>query len=144
MLPMRLASGGLKLATGDTDASIFFFPGFFNWNEFADRIGRVADFYAGYGSYYPKAAMDQLLSVCSGPMKGKLWVDPIPFENAKTCQDSWVSLIGTYRQQNRLDTKGPHRVDEPIGKGMLAIAPTSVLMGESITQGLSDSMPVKA
>ncbi|HYX33707.1 MAG TPA: hypothetical protein VE954_11385 [Oligoflexus sp.] len=108
--------------------TVFFFPGFINWKEFARRIGRIADFYAGYGASYPAAAVDQVLSQCAEPMRGKEWPEPVAFGNT-TCQKRWQELIGSYRTQNNADPTGPHRIDDRIGKGMMTLASTSVLVG---------------
>lgn len=121
-----------------SDEQIFFFPGFINWEEFANRVGRIGNFYAGYGSFYPQAKMDKLLTACAEPMLGKMWRDSValPAEAglgaAKTCQDALVAIVGEYRQQNRTHDGGPERINDPIGKGMMAFASTSVLQGASI------------
>lgn len=108
------------------DPSIFFFPGFINWPELARRMGRIADFYAGYGAYYPQREVDAVLQQCAPQLAGKDW------NNAEilACQKEFTALIADYRKANIADVSGPHRIQDPIGKGTMALASTSILMGD--------------
>lgn len=108
------------------DTSIFFFPGFINWAELARRMGRIADFYAGYGSYYPRLEMEAVLQQCAPALTGKDWNN----SEILDCQKQFTALIADYRQSNIADVNGPHRIQDPIGKGMMALASTSILMGD--------------
>ncbi|HET9241618.1 MAG TPA: hypothetical protein VFO10_30405 [Oligoflexus sp.] len=107
------------------DTSIFFFPGFINWPELGRRMGRIADFYAGYGSYYPLRDMDAVLQQCAPALAGKDW----NHSEVLACQKDFTALIADYRKANIADVAGPHRIQDPIGKGMMALASTSILMG---------------
>ncbi len=114
------------------DPRIFLFPGFFNWENFAKSVGRIGDFYAGYQSYYPKKEMDALLTACSLPMRGQIWEKDVILPNGLNCQKSALKLMEDYRRNSLSRQGGAHRIDDPIGKGMLAIASTSVLTGPSV------------
>lgn len=107
------------------DTSIFFFPGFIHWPELARRMGRIADFYAGYGSYYPQRELDAILQQCAPALAGKDWNS-----ESLDCQKQFTALIADYRKANIENVNGPHRIQDPIGKGMMALASTSVLKGE--------------
>jgi hypothetical protein len=108
------------------DTSIFFFPGFINWPELARRMGRIADFYAGYGAYYPRRELDAVLQQCAPALAGKDW----NHAEVLDCQKEFTALIANYRKANIADVSGPHRIQDPIGKGMMALASTSILMGD--------------
>ncbi len=112
-----------------TDASIFLFPSFFNWDVFAQRIGRIGNFYAGYGLYYPKETMEEILRTCSKPMLGRSpdELSQIPFSQGVSCQDRLVEVISAYRSRLAKDKVGPFRIDEIPGKKTTVLISTAVL-----------------
>lgn len=114
------------------DSRIFLFPGFFNWERFAESVGRVADFYAGYHDFYPQQSLDRLLSACAERFRGKLWEDEVVLEDGRSCQREMVKLIDLYRTSMKEKKQNSLRIDEPIGKAMLSLVSTSVITGKSV------------
>lgn len=114
------------------DERIFLFPGFFNWQNFAQSIGRVADFYAGYHDFFPRERLDQLLTACAERLRGKLWEENVILADGRSCQGEMVELIKQYRSEMQQNSVKSLRIDEPIGKGMLSLVSTSVITGESL------------
>lgn len=119
-----------------TDPSVFLFPGFIDWDVVAQRLGRLGDFYAGYGSYYPKNRMEQVLSQCSKAAVGKTWdqIQEIRFSESKSCQEAMIDIIGFYRTRRIKDSTGPRRIDEIPGDQQTILISTSVFTDEMKSQ----------
>lgn len=119
-----------------TDPSVLLFPGFVDWNEIATRFGRLGDFYAGYGSYYPRDTMEQILARCSQPMLGKPWdnMQDIPFSEGISCKQKLIEVISSYRNRKIKDPSGPKRIEETPGGALTILISTSVLTDGMATQ----------
>lgn len=111
------------------DSSIFLFPSFFNWDVFAQRIGRLGNFYAGYGLYYPKESMQEILGTCAKPLVGRTpdELAQIPFSPGISCEQRLLELISAYRSRLAKDKAGPFRIDEVPGENQKVLISTAVL-----------------
>lgn len=113
------------------DNRLFFRSGAISFDDVAAKLGRVGDFYAGYGPA-DSAAMSAFLDACAEPSRGKFWEDV-----DASCKQQLGALVRGYRA--RLQTaQGSFgsRLDEHVGDyaPLATLLATSVLEGDAVTQ----------
>jgi hypothetical protein len=117
------------------DSDVFFRPGIVNFSKFVELIGRVADFYAGYGR--KQADMASFLNDCSAGTDDRLWSELSTKATAKgTCGERFTAIIKDWRA-NRSE-KSTHRVDDLPGLATKSITITSVVKEPSAMKKLQD------
>lgn len=127
------------------DFRTFFRPGLINFTAFADKIGRIANFYAGYGSFYEKNDAAQWLNSCAEPARGKSWSEIAAIKVGETtCGQMFNDLLLSYRTQllaaqRAGDETVPQRLDDPIGLRVRALISTSVLEGEDVVKNYDEA-----
>ncbi|MFK7888814.1 MAG: hypothetical protein AB8G16_18300 [Gammaproteobacteria bacterium] len=108
-------------------------PGPINFAAFANLVGRLGSFYAGYGPF-DASSTQSFLSSCAVQGRGMDWpaVAQLP-SGQSTCGEQFAALFDTFR-----DTYDPqtdtNRLDDPIGLYLPALVTTSVLQGEAIAE----------
>jgi hypothetical protein len=127
--------------SADSD-KILIHPGLLNFQGLADKLGRAADFYAGYGPT-DADAMEAFMSSCATQSLGMSWFEAagLPAGDS-TCGAAFDSMLGSYRAalaENRDEYTS--RIDETVGASMSALVSTSVFEGataESFSQARAD------
>lgn len=106
-------------------------PGPINFQAFANIVGRLGSFYAGYGPFQ-STQTGGFLQACALPGRGMDWpaVAQLPAGDT-TCGALFAELFDTYR-----DAFDPgvddNRIDDPIGLYLPSLVTTSVLEGAAI------------
>lgn len=133
---------GLGSFSADIDDKVFIRPSLISFPAVADKLGRIADFYAGYGPSDP-VAMEEFMSSCATPGRGLNWfeVSALPLGDS-SCGAFFDKMVGTYRSALAENPDAfDHRIDEPVGGKLSALISTSVLSGptaESFTKARLD------
>jgi hypothetical protein len=106
-------------------------PGPINFAAFANLVGRLASFYAGYGPF-DAAGTQSFLSACAVAGRGLDWpaVSQLPADGA-TCGERFADLFDSYRDAFDPQTDR-NRLDDPIGLYLPALVTTSVLQGAAV------------
>jgi hypothetical protein len=113
---------------------VFVRPGALDFPALAELLGRIADFYAGYGPL-DEVAMEGFLNACAEQGRGQSWatIATLPAGEA-TCGDLFGSIVLAWREAALADPDAfAHRVDERVGATMPALISTSVLVGDAAT-----------
>jgi hypothetical protein len=112
------------------DVRIFLRPGLIDWDGFAELVGRVGSFYAGYGPF-DQAGMDKWAAACAEPGVGKTWpeVAALPFGDG-TCGAAFAGLVGDYRAALAASPGAASRADDEVGRFVPVLITTSVLDGD--------------
>lgn len=106
------------------DSDVFFRPGVVNFSKFISLIGRVADFYAGYG--YSGPDMATFIKDCSERTDDKLWSEiSLKKTNTGTCGERFTTMIKNWR--NGRQNNFQHRIDDIPGLATKSIMVTSVV-----------------
>lgn len=114
---------------------VFVRPGALDFPVLAQLLGRIADFYAGYGPL-DEVAMEGFLNACAEQGRGQSWetITTLPAGDAR-CGDLFASTLVAWRELALEDPGAyPHRVDEMVGATMPALISTSVLTGDAAAQ----------
>lgn len=122
-----------QAAMGCNPAAIFVRPGLLDFRALVGKLGRIADFYAGYGPQDP-ARMAAWLDGCATAARGLDWaqVSALPFGYG-TCGDELRDMVTEYRAAVLADPDAKSvRIDQPIGSGLNALVSTSVLTGDAV------------
>ncbi len=125
---------GLASFSLDAGDKVFIRPSLLSFPAIADKLGRVADFYAGYGPADP-ASMEEFMSSCATPGLGMNWfeVSAIPAGDS-TCGAIFDKMVGTYRAALAENPDSfSHRIDDVVGGKMSALISTSVMSGNTAT-----------
>jgi hypothetical protein len=116
-----------------TDNRLFFRPGVIDWNTLAGLLGRVGDFYAGYGD---AAALGKFMDGCAVASVGKTWDEAaaLPYPTGGTCGDVFAKIVSDYRAEVRSTGVEPRRLSERIGapSALRKLVSTSVLTGDAV------------
>lgn len=118
------------------DDVIFVRPGIIDFGKFAEKIGRIANFYAAYGPY-DDAGMADFFESCATPGKGMMWseVAGLPAGDGATCGSLFADLAKTYREALLADEDSfDKRIDDAVGSNMHVLISTSVLEGDAVGQ----------
>ncbi|MBX3162708.1 MAG: hypothetical protein KF773_42495 [Deltaproteobacteria bacterium] len=112
---------------------IFIRPGLLSFEALADKLGRAASFYAGYGPA-DHERMSAWLDACALAGVGKTWFEVARLPTAtSTCGAELDAMIGTYRTALLADEgKYRSRIDDKVGAVMPALISTSVVTGASV------------
>ncbi len=113
------------------DPKIFIRPGIIDFKALARKMGRIANFYAGYGPY-DTSGMQAFFGACAAPSRGKTWTETAALEGpgGKSCGESFGALLKTYRKKLiATETTVKSRVDDPVGKYLPSLIMTSLLEG---------------
>ena len=116
------------------DDVIFVRPGLIDFSKLADKIGRIANFYAAYGPY-DEPGMARFFEHCATPGKGMMWseLSALPAGGDETCGSLFAGLAGEYRTALLADEdKYKKRVDDEVGSNMHVLISTSVLEGDAV------------
>lgn len=117
------------------DSDVFFRPGVVNFSKFISLIGRVADFYAGYGSSGPDMA--KFIQDCSQGTDDKLWSEIREKKTTNgTCGERFTAMIKDWRSRRPNDSK--HRIDDIPGLATKSILITSVVKDPAAIKKLLD------
>ncbi|HWB74434.1 MAG TPA: hypothetical protein VG755_05755 [Nannocystaceae bacterium] len=121
-----------QTAMGCNPKAIFVRPGLLDFGALVEKIGRIADFYAGYGPQDP-VRMAAWLDACAEPARGLDWaqIAALPM-NDTTCGAELTDMITQYRAAVLADGTVPRRIGEPIGAHLNALVSTSVLTGDAV------------
>lgn len=103
-------------------------PGVIDFESFADLIGRIGSFYAGYGPY-DQLAMENLLAACAPATRGLVWsrAAAVSVTERPTCGKQFAGILTAYRAASDFTT--PNRADDPIGAKTHVLVMTSVVRG---------------
>lgn len=116
---------------------LFFRPGAIGFDAVADKLGRVGDFYAGYGPA-DGAGTQAFLDGCADAGRGKPWSEVKDLHVGQTtCGEMFGHLLREYRAKlPAAEGTFRHRVDEEVGAyaPLATLLSTSVLVGESVSQ----------
>jgi hypothetical protein len=118
---------------GCNSKAIFVRPGLLDFTALVEKIGRIADFYAGLGPQ-DAARWQSWLDACAPASKGATWtnVAAAPLGAQGTCGAEFTAMVETYRDALVSSGARPARLDHPIGDGLAALISTSVLTGDAI------------
>lgn len=121
-----------QLEMGCNAKSIFVRPGLLDFGSLVEKIGRIADFYAGLGPQ-DAARWKTWLDGCAGVSKGASWttVAAAPLGDG-TCGGEFTAMAEAYREGVLAAGGRPTRLDQPIGDGLAALISTSVLTGGAV------------
>jgi len=121
------------------EIEVFLRPGLIDFAKLADKIGRIANFYAGYGAKgpgtapYDIAGMNEFLDECTHP--GAMWseIATMPAGDS-TCGEVFAGLVTEYRavlaaDEDSGDPQIPKRQEEAVGKHFPTLVSTAVLSG---------------
>ncbi len=135
-VPMVWAALSTFGAFSADSAEIFLRPGVVSFEGFAEKLGRIGSFYAGYGPV-DLPEWEAILAGCALPGRGLPWpeVAALPLGGSGTCGSRFAELLATWRsgfipQEN----SAKNRIDEPVGAKLRAMAITSVFLGNAATQ----------
>ncbi len=123
-----------QAAMGCNPKAIFVRPGLLDFRAIAAKIGRIADFYAGYGPQDAGRMAAWLDGCATGDARGKSWeeIAGLPLAGS-TCGAEFVAMLTDYRAA-LLATPDhvPQRLGEQIGAQHSALVSTSVLTGYAV------------
>lgn len=117
-----------------SDPSVFVRPGLVDFGAFADRIGIVADFYAGYGPI-DRAAAERFYADCSAGSRGQTWAQIASRSvGGQRCDARFRALVDGYLSARRgREGTFTRRVDERVGAHLPTLVTTAVLEGPAAT-----------
>ncbi len=106
-------------------------PGPINFTAFTNIVGRLGNFYAGYGPF-ERSKTQQFMQHCATPGLGLDWpaVRDLPAPGG-TCGSMFSDLFDTYLDNYDPDS-GPNRLNDRIGNYLRSFVATSVLEGDAI------------
>jgi hypothetical protein len=117
------------------DSDVFFRPGVVNFSKFVSLIGRVADFYAGYGHSPPD--MSSFINDCSAGTDKMLWSEiSVKQTISGTCGERFTAMIRDWRTRRVENSK--HRIDDLPGLATKSIMITSVVKDQEAVNKLRD------
>lgn len=140
-----------------TDMGIFYRSGLVDFKGLGILLGRIADFYAGYGSEETNEKLEKFLNTCAPDSKGKEWnrilqLNPECGNLFNEAVDSYytgaiveVKRVGVSKKLGTSFTKRektifPNKmIFEKVGSGLNALPTTSVLVGSGV-QKYRDSL----
>lgn len=113
-----------------SDPSVFVRPGLVDFGAFADRLGIVADFYAGYGPV-DRAATERFYADCSANSRGQTWAQLASRSvGGQRCDARFRDLVTRYLAARRgREGTFVHRIDERVGAHLPTLVTTAVLEG---------------
>jgi hypothetical protein len=123
-------AGGLDFEA--SDPTIFMRPGLVDFEAFADKIGHVGSFYAGY-TPVDLSAMSEFLDACATAGVGLPWreVAALP-AGASTCGARLTALVTSHRAAlAAAEAPYPSRAEDRIGTHVRALVTTSVLQDDA-------------
>jgi len=117
----------------EVDSTIVFVrPGALDFPVLAELVGRIGDFYAGYGPL-DAVAMEAFLNACAEQGRGYAWaeIEAMP-AGETTCGQLFAATLLAHRELALAEPNGfAHRIDESVGATMPALVSTSVLEGDA-------------
>jgi hypothetical protein len=117
------------------DARVFVRVGVINFDVIVRLLGRIGDFYAGYGTY-DSAGVTAWLDGCAAASRDLTWTETaaLPLPSGGTCGSRFAELYRAYETAHRAAPPSPSRLDESIGARLPMLAVTGVLTGAAIDQ----------
>lgn len=107
-----------------SDVDVFFRPGLINFPHLIDLVGRIADFYAGYGG--SQAEMAGFIAACGSGTEEKTWKELAPkLTSQGTCAVRFSGLVRDWRKNRNATTKS--RLMDEQGSRLKNIMITSVV-----------------
>jgi hypothetical protein len=121
------AQAGLRFEAADP--TVFVRPGLLSFATLADRVGFMADFYAGLGPVNHDA-FESFARDCSEGTTGRTWeeISGNRVRSRQSCSERFRALVTGYASSAR-GRSFEHRVDQRIGAYLPALATTAVLEG---------------
>lgn len=115
------------------DVQIFVRPGIIHFEGLADKLGRIASFYAGYAPA-DSARMETFLSSCSSLDRPRSWFEVMSLQAGEsTCGELFSSMVRDYHDELRSSTVSyPSRITEDVGVHLATLVSTSVLTGDAV------------
>lgn len=108
-------------------------PGMLSVPALAERLGRLADFYAGYEPT-DLARMEAFLDRCGDAGRGMTWSDLARIEAGEaTCGEMFNELVIDYRAARPSVSPRPRRIDEPVGEHLRGYYATALIVDESVS-----------
>lgn len=122
------------------DNRLFFRTGVLDWKALAGLIGRVGDFYAGYGPV-DEAAKSKWLDACADSTRDMPWADAarVAIAGGGTCGEAFSKIVADYRAKVRSAAPGSSRsrIDDSVGdprSPLKKLLSTAVLEGDAATK----------
>ena len=114
------------------DPRVFLRTSVINFDAFAELIGGIASFYAGYGPI-DREALQLWFRDCADASTGLTWEETaaLPGPMGLTCGEALTDQFNQYREAFALGG-APNRVDDPVGEYLPAFGVTGVLTGDAI------------
>ena len=115
------------------DPKILVRPGFIDFQAFARKIARIANFYAGYGPW-DEAAVTTLLDACAVPSRGLSWAQAAALPAGETtCGEMYADIVTAYREALVADEDNfVSRADDEVGAWIPSLISTSVITGDGV------------
>ncbi len=117
------------------DPKILIRPGILDFGAVADKLGRIANFYAAYtdGEADWGAEWGVVLDACATETAGMSWAEAAAVKAGEsTCGALFGDLLTRYRAALLANEDGfPKRVEDPIAGSFPALVSTSVLTGNA-------------
>ena len=111
------------------DADALVRPGVFDFDAFADKLGRAGSFYAGYGPAEAER-LRALLDDCAAPSRGLDWSQAAALPaGTGSCGEGFRAMVAAYRRAWGDGTRYRSRVDDLVGEFVPALITTSVVVG---------------
>lgn len=114
------------------DMALFYREGLVDFKFIALMLGKVADYYAGFGEVSANAYQKSFLNNCAVIAKNKWWDELI--EEAPYCADLFKKSLNKYYSQKDHANK---MIFEKIGSGLSAMPATSIVKGPAIARYFS-------
>ena len=108
---------------------VFLRPGILDFDALADKIDRLASFYAAYGPA-DDAAWQSFFARCTDDTRGKSWdaIADMPAGDGQTCGELFRSMASAYRETYVANEETlESRLDDPVGRYLTTLVSTSVL-----------------
>lgn len=120
-------------------AMVLLRPGVLSFDGVTSLIGRIGDFYAGYGFDANDASWSAFLDHCAAPSRGLPWgeVRGLVGADGQSCGEMFDTMLTSWRASAlNPSTQGSYtsRVDEKVGAHFPVLVTTSLMTGETVTK----------
>lgn len=120
-------------------AMVLLRPGVLSFDGVTSLIGRVGDFYAGYGFPAGDSSWSAFLDECAAPSRGMAWGElrGLATSSGESCGQMYDAMLTSWRADAlNPATQGSYtsRVDEVVGAHFPALVTTSLMTGETVSK----------
>ncbi len=121
----QIAEGASALGAFDAqnDMNLFYREGVIDFKVFAIFLGRIGDFYAGYGNQSTNEKIGDFLKSCRADSVGKLW--SVLIHERPDCAQLFDSALDSYYQERDFPNK---IIFEKVGSGLNVFPTTSLII----------------